>query len=128
VITRAEIEVDLTTIVSDESRRENAIQEALNTAQNPTAAFVLTEPIDFGQVPSEGVTVTANATGDLTINGVTRTVEIPLEGQVAGDSILIVGSIDVLFDDYGIETPSAPMVLSVADLGTIELQLWLVRA
>jgi polyisoprenoid-binding protein YceI len=127
-IIEAEFAVDLTAIVSDESRRENAIREALNTNQNPTATFVLTEPIDFGEVPVEGVTVSAAATGDLTINGVTRAVEIPLEAQVAGNSILIVGSTNVIFADYEIETPSAPVVLSVADEGTIELQLWLVRA
>lgn len=127
-ITSAEVAVDLTAIVSDESRRENAIREALNTSQNPTATFVLIEPIDFGEVPAEGVTVSATATGDLTINGVTRTVEIPLEAQVTGESILIVGSTNVIFADYEIETPSAPVVLSVADEGTIELQLWLVRA
>ncbi|HUP14640.1 MAG TPA: YceI family protein [Acidimicrobiia bacterium] len=127
-ITSAEIEVDLTAIVSDESRRENAIRDALNTSQNPTATFVLTEPIDFGEVPAEGVTLSAVATGDLTINGVTRTVEIPLEAQVTGESILIVGSTNVIFADYEIETPSAQVVLSVADEGTIELQLWLVRA
>jgi polyisoprenoid-binding protein YceI len=127
-ITSAEIAVDLTAIVSDESRRENAIREALNTNQNPTATFVLTEPIDFGEVPTEGVTVSAIASGDLTINGVTRTVEIPLEAQVTGESILVVGSTNVIFADYEIETPSAPVVLSVADEGTIELQVWLVRA
>jgi polyisoprenoid-binding protein YceI len=127
-ITSASIAVDLTGIVSDESRRENAIREALNTNQNPTATFVLTEPIDFGEVPTEGVTVSAIASGDLTINGVTRTVEIPLEAQVTGESILVVGSTNVIFVDYEIETPSAPVVLSVADEGTIELQVWLVRA
>jgi polyisoprenoid-binding protein YceI len=127
-ITQADIAVDLTAIVSDESRRENAIREALNTSQNPTATFVLTEPIDFGEVPVEGVTVSATATGDLTINGVTRVVEIPLEAQVAGESILIVGSTNVIFADYEIDTPSAQVVLSVADEGTIEIQLWLVRA
>jgi polyisoprenoid-binding protein YceI len=127
-ITSASIAVDLTGIVSDESRRENAIREALNTNQNPTATFVLTEPIDFGEVPTEGVTVSAIASGDLTINGVTRTVEIPLEAQVTGESILVVGSTSVIFADYEIATPSAPVVLSVADEGTIELQVWLVRA
>ena len=127
-ITSAEIAVDLTAIVSDESRRENAIREALNTSQNPMATFVLTETIDFGEVPAEGVTVSATATGDLTINGVTRTVEIPLETQLTGESILIVGAVNVIFADYEIETPTAQVVLSVADEGTIELQLWLVRA
>lgn len=127
-ITSAEIAVDLTAIVSDESRRENAIRQALNTSQNPTATFVLTEPLDFGEVPADGVTVSATATGDLTINGVTRSVEIPLEAQLTGESILIVGSTNVIFADYEIETPSAPVVLSVADQGTIELQLWLVKS
>ena len=127
-ITQAEIEVDLTAILSDESRRERAIREALNTGQHPTATFVLTEPLNFGQVPSEGATVAATAIGDLTINGVTRAIEIPLEAQVAGESILIVGSTNVVFADFEVDTPTAPMVLSVADHGTIELQLWLVRA
>jgi polyisoprenoid-binding protein YceI len=127
-ITQAEIEVDLTAIVTDESRRNRAIRQALNTAQYPTATFVLTEPIDFGEVPTEGATVTATATGDMTINGVTRTIEIPLEAQVAGESILIVGSTEVVFADFQVDTPSAPMVLSVADQGTIEVQLWLKRA
>ena len=127
-ITEAEIEVDLTAIVSDESRRERAIREALNTGRHPTATFVLTEPLDFGQVPSEGETAAATATGDMTINGVTRTIEIPLQARVAGESILIVGSAGVVFSDFDVDTPTAPMVLSVADEGTIEIQLWLVRA
>jgi polyisoprenoid-binding protein YceI len=127
-ITQAEIEVDLTAIVSDESRRERAIREALNTSQHPTATFVLTQPLDFGQVPSDGATVAATAIGDMTINGVTRAIEIPLQAQVAGESILIVGSANVVFADFEVDTPTAPMVLSVADQGTIELQLWLVRA
>jgi polyisoprenoid-binding protein YceI len=127
-VTSAEVAVDLTAIVSDETRRENSIREALNTSENPMATFALTEPFDFGEVPTEGVTVSATAIGDLTINGVTRTVEIPLEAQVIGDSILVVGSTNVIFADYEIETPSAQIVLSVADEGTIELQLWLVRA
>jgi polyisoprenoid-binding protein YceI len=127
-ITAAAIEVDLTTIVSNENRRDDNIQEALNTNQNPTATFVLTEPLDFGEVPVEGVTLSAVATGELTINGVTRTVDIPLQAQVVGDAILVVGSTEVLFSDFDVETPSAQMVLSVADLGIIELQLWLVRS
>ena len=127
-ITQAQIEVDLTAIVSDESRRENAIREALNTNRHPTATFVLTEPIDFGEVPTKGVTVSVTASGDLTINCVTRTVEILLDAQVSGELVLVVGSTNVIFADFEIETPSAPVVLSVADEGTIEFQLWLVRA
>ncbi|HJQ96244.1 MAG TPA: hypothetical protein VJ935_11140 [Acidimicrobiia bacterium] len=38
---------DLTAIVSDEARRDNAIQLALGTSSNPTAMFVLTQAIDL---------------------------------------------------------------------------------
>jgi len=127
MITQAEFTADLTAIESNERRRENAIQEALNTPQHPEATFVLSEPIDFGEVPVEGVPLVANAAGELTINGITKPVEIPLEAQIEGESILVVGSTPVSFADFEVVTPSAPMVLSVADEGTIEIQLWLVR-
>lgn len=124
-LTGATFEVDLTAIVSNEERRNNAIQEALNTGVNPTATFVLDEPIELGSIPAEGETVTFDATGALTVNGVTQDVTIPLQAQIVDGSILVVGSLDILFADYGVEAPSAPIVVSVEDHGTLELQLWL---
>ena len=38
------------------------------------------------------------------------------------------GTIDLLLSDLGIEAPSAPIVLSVSDAASIEVQLFLVRA
>ena len=43
-LTAAEIVADLTQIVSNESRRESAIQRTLGTGANPNATFVLTTP------------------------------------------------------------------------------------
>jgi hypothetical protein len=59
---------------------------------------------------------------------VTNTVTIPLQAQLIDDRVLIVGSTDIVFADYGITTPAAPIVHSVADQGTLEIQLWLARA
>ena len=42
-------------------------------------------------------------------------------------SILVVGSLDIVFADYGVEAPSAQIVVSVEDQGTLELQLWLTK-
>jgi polyisoprenoid-binding protein YceI len=127
VLTSADYTVDLTAIVSDESRRDRRIQEALGTDANPEATFVLTEPIDFGEAAADGETVTVTATGELTINGVTNQVEIPLEAQLVDGMILVVGSTDIVLADYGVAVPTAPMVLSVEDHGILEVQLWLSR-
>ena len=117
----------LTAIVSDESRRDSRIQEALGTDANPEATFVLTEPIDFGAAAADGEAVTVTATGELTINGVTNQVEISLEAQLVDGMILVVGSTDIVFADYAVAVPTAPMVLSVEDHGVLEVQLWLSR-
>ena len=64
------------------------------------------------------------ATGELTIHGVTTPVTIPLEAQLVGDNIVVVGSLDIVFADYGVSVPSAPVVLSAEDEGVVELQLF----
>lgn len=126
-LTAATITADLTGIVSDEPRRDDAIQRSLGTATNPEAIFVLTEPIQLGADPSGGEVVEVTAPGELTINGVTNPVEITLQAQLIDDTILVTGTTDIGFADYEVEAPTAPAVLSVEDHGIVEIQLWLAR-
>jgi len=126
-LTSAEVVADLTSIVSDQTRREDAIQRALGTGSNPEATFTLTESIDLGEDAASGEVVDAVATGELTVNGVTNTVEIPLQAQLVDGMILVTGSMEVLFADYSVTAPSAPVVISVEDNGILEFQLWLSR-
>lgn len=123
----AEVTADLTAIVSDEARRGNAIQRALNTGTHPTATFVLTEPVDVGEI-AVGEVVAVEVRGTLTVNGVTRDVVVPVTAVLEGDTVVLTASVDVTFADHGVSVPSAPIVLSVADHGLIEIQLYLVRA
>jgi len=127
-VTDVAIEIDLTTITSDESRREGKIQEALETGEFPTATFVLTEPIELGAAAADGETVDVDAIGDLTIHGVTQSVTFPLQARLVDTTIVIVGSLDVTFADYDVEVPTAPIVVSVDDNGPIELQLLFTRS
>ena len=48
-VTEASFEVDLTTITTNESRRDGRVQDALETSRFPTATFTLTEPLDAGR-------------------------------------------------------------------------------
>ena len=127
-ITTVDITADLSTLQSDESRRDGQLKrQALETDTYPTATFSLTQPIDLGSAPADGQVIQATATGDLTIHGVTKSVELPVEALLSGDVVTVTGSIDILFADYGISRPTSFAVLSIADHGTMEFQLQLTK-
>jgi polyisoprenoid-binding protein YceI len=123
-ITDVQVTADLTGLTSDNSMRDGQLrQQALETNTYPTATFDLTEPIELGSVPAEGETVSATAVGDLTLHGVTRSVSIPLEGQLSNGYVVVVGSLDIQFADYSIQKPTSVAVLGVEDHGVLELQV-----
>ncbi len=124
-LTAATIEADMTSITTNDSRRDDKVQSALETSTYPTAAFVLTSPVDLGAAATSGEAVTVQATGELTIHGVTTTVTIPLQAQLVDGTVVVVGSIPITFADYGVSVPEAPIVVSASDTGTLELQLFL---
>jgi polyisoprenoid-binding protein YceI len=128
-VTAADFTADLTTLQSDDPRRDGQLRnQALETGQYPTATFKLTQPLALGSVPAGGETVKATATGDLTLHGVTKTVQIPLEARLADGVVSVVGSLPIQFADYSMNPPRSMMVLSVADNGILELQLQLTQA
>lgn len=123
-ITAMQVSVDMTTLQSDDSRRDERLRaDGLQTDQFPTATFTLTKPIEVGSVPKDGHTIQAAAVGDLTLHGVTRSVEVSIQAQRSGDEIEAIGSVDVVLTDHGIEAPTGFLVLSIANTGTIELHL-----
>lgn len=126
-VTAVDIDVDLTTITTNDDRRDDKVQDALDTGQFPSARFSLTEPIDLDPSAAEGVPTMAVAAGELTLHGVTQPVRFALEAQLVGETIVVVGSTEIVFADFDVRVPSAPIVLSVEDRGTLELQVLLVR-
>ena len=126
-VTEGSFTVDLTTITTNDDRRDSRVQSALDTGQHPEATFTLTGPIQLGAGAVEGEPVSTTASGDLTIKGTSRPVQVAVEAQLVDRVIVIVGSVDIVFSDFGVETPSAPIVLSVDDEGVMEFQLLLDR-
>ena len=125
---KATIDADLSTLESDEPFRDGTLGgQSLETDRFPTATFTLTEPIEFGSVPSGGETVKVDATGTLTLHGVTRDVTIPLDAKFVNDVIVVTGLLEIQFADYGIEKPVAGRVLSIEDRGQMELQLFFTK-
>lgn len=115
--------VEVANIVSDDSRRNNAFRGTVMDVENfPTANFSTTEPIEFGSIPADGEQVTAIATGELTLKGVTLPVTVEVTAQAGGDSIGVLGNIPITFTDYGIDNPTNPAV-SLEDEGIVEFVL-----
>ena len=121
----AEITIDMTTIESNDGRRENAIRGAVGARDFPTAMFVLTEPkpIDVAALEA-GSTLFVNVVGDLTVKGTTNQVAFFLQATIVEPGIgLIIGSTEIFWEDFGITPPRAPIVVSVAEHGIVEFQL-----
>jgi polyisoprenoid-binding protein YceI len=122
------IEVDLTTFESDESRRDDRIRTSgLETDTYPTTSFELTDDIIVSEVIREGSTVNVDAPGDLTLHGVTRSVTIPMEIRLSGNSVEIAGSQVITLSDYEIDVAAFGGFVSVENEGTIEFELSLTR-
>lgn len=127
-VTELSVTVDMTTLQSDRSRRDDALRtRGLETAAFPTSTFLLTEPIELGAVPEDGVPFTGVAVGELTLHGVTNTISMPVEGSLVDGTVVVVGSVELALADYGIEPPTGFSVLSINEIGTVEVQLAFVR-
>ncbi|CAN5256014.1 hypothetical protein BH20ACT3_BH20ACT3_08480 [soil metagenome] len=119
-VTEATFTVDVTTLTSDEDRRDNAIRtRGLETDSYPEATFELTEPIELPEIV-DGATVDIPATGELTLRDVTNEVTMDLTVRAVGDRFTVQGAAPVAFADYGIEAPSIGDFVTVEDNGSFE--------
>jgi len=127
-VSAGEFTVDMTTFKSDKSRRDGQFDgRIMDVANFPTSTFVLTAPIDFQQVPTGGTTITASATGDLTLRGTTKSVTFDVDATFANGRVGVLGRIPVLFSDFGIPNPSVATI-STEDNGLLEFVLAFDRA
>lgn len=123
-VVAAEITADLTGLTSDSGNRDSRVRPLFDGRE---AVFTLTEPVSFGAVPAEGQRLTTSARGMLRIGAIERDVVVELSADVVGARLIVTGSTVVTLADFDVQVPSAPIVISVADDATVELQLYLAR-
>ena len=128
-ISDASVEVDMTQLTSDSDRRDNRLRgDGLETDEFPTATFELTQPIELAAAPELGVPFDVQATGNLTLHGVTKEVTIPLSVRWSGEFIDVAGQLPIVLADFQIDPPNVGGFVSVAEDGILELQLSFVPA
>lgn len=124
----AEFTVDVASIRTDDPSRDSYFAErAIDTTQHPTATFALTEPVPFTQVPEPGAVEQASVSGELTIAGVTREVDVDVAVRSDGRVAEIAGSIPITFADFGVIAPDFAFV-KVQPTGFVEFQLTAARS
>lgn len=121
-LTAGNLTVDTTTIQSDESRRDNRLRnEGLQTDQYPTATFKVTQPVAVPAAALAGTATDVTLVGDLTLHGVTKSVQIPAQAQLADGKIQVAGTLTFPLSDFGITPPNVGgFILSISDQGTLE--------
>jgi polyisoprenoid-binding protein YceI len=121
-LTAADLSVDMTTLTSDKSMRDNRLRnEGLQTDQFPTATFTLTQPVDVPAAALAGTASDVTLVGDLTVHGVTKSVSIPAQAQLANGVVSVAGSLTFPLSDYSITAPNiGGFIVSIADTGTLE--------
>ena len=58
----------------------------------------------------------------------TKDVKIALKAKLSGSTIVVTGSLPIVFADYSIQKPDSFKVLSIDDNGIMELQLFFTHA
>ncbi|WP_029145237.1 YceI family protein [Microbacterium luticocti] len=126
-LTAASVTVDVASIATDQGSRDSYFRNtAMQTFRYPTATFTLTEPVVASSEVRTGAAQRVTATGELTLAGVTRQVEVSMQAVFDGERAEVAGSIPITFADFGIDAPSLGFV-RVEDSGAVEFSLVLVR-
>jgi hypothetical protein len=118
------LRVDLSTIASDEVRRDNFIkQETLDVARYPTAELTVIGTHGLPQpLPASGEWKFTLVTS-MTVHNTTHEVSWDVTGQRVGRELRATARTTVHFADFGLQRPSVAAVLSVQDEIRLEVLL-----
>ena len=124
----SQITVDLTTLKSDSGMRDGFVSRSiLGTSQYPNAVFV---PKQVSGLPSPLPTsgdVTFKLSGDLTVRDVTKPVTWDVTGSIQGDQAKGTATTSFTFEDFNLQQPRVPVVLSVENTIKLEMDVTLQR-
>jgi polyisoprenoid-binding protein YceI len=121
--TASKITVNLTTLQSDRSMRDNYIKRrTLETDRFPTAVLVPTRFLRLRTPMPDTGTFTFEIVGNLTVHGVTKSTTwlvtaVGKDGGFAGTALT-----RVTFEDFAMAQPRVPILLSIEDEINLEYQ------
>jgi polyisoprenoid-binding protein YceI len=120
--------VDLTTLTSDQSRRDGFIKRnTIQTDSFPNAVFVPTSAQGLPAILPATGDLAFSLTGDLTIHGVTKPATWQVKAKrIAGGAVTGTATTEFKFGDFNMTIPKVARVLSVDDRIVLEYDFNLV--
>lgn len=114
--------VDLRTLTTDSSRRDNAIRSRwLESDTYPYADFVSTNALNLPTSYADGASVTFDLVGDMTIRDVTKSVTWQVTGVRTGTTVTGKATTVINMSDFGVNPPNIANMLKVEDAVTLEV-------
>jgi len=127
-VTNGNFTVNMASVKSDQSMRNAQFDgRIMDVSTYPTAKFVITKPISLGNVSTNGTVNHYDATGQLTMHGVTKTIRFPLSMELSATSAYILADVPIVFANWDISNPSVGGFVTTQNSGTLEVLLHLVR-
>ena len=118
VIQPSTVEVDLTTLRSDQSRRDNQVQRVLDTRNHPKAVFRI-QGAEGDPVLTEGDEVPIRLKGTMTIKGVDRPLTFAGTGSFADGVLALTAQAAFAMTDFGVNPPNIANFVAVEDEVTV---------
>lgn len=116
--------VDLSTLSSDQNRRDNAIRrDYLESSTYPNATFTNIAAVDLPADATEGEEIAFQLTGDLTVREIAQPVTWDVTAKIENGTLTGSAVTTILMADYGFEAPNIAGMLKVTDGVTVTLNL-----
>jgi polyisoprenoid-binding protein YceI len=109
--TKSTFKVDLNTLRSDESLRDNFVRNntlQTNRGNNRYAEFTIDSVSGFPSGYAEGTEVSLTLTGQMTIRGVTKPVTFQVKARQAGEFLTATADTSFNMSEFGITPPNVP--------------------
>lgn len=120
-----EIRIDARDLTTDDDRRTNRLRNDILKSSQDAYRYITFRPTSVDGLPASaapGDAFTFQVTGDLTIIDTTRPVTFDMTvTAVDGSTVQGSGSAVIRYADFGINIPRVPMVASVEDEVTLEI-------
>ena len=119
----ASIEIDLHTLVSDQSRRDRYVRERMF----PNQRLATVHFSDLGDVPApfleSGAEHKTKLTGTVNVNGTDADLEFDITARLDnGSDLVVLGTAKFVWEDFGMEAPVS-QIFTVEDEVTVEILL-----
>lgn len=120
VIQPSTVEVDLTTLKSDQARRDNQVQRALDTRNHPRAIYRI-DGAEGDPVLADGREVPVKLTGTMTIKGTDRRLTFEGTARLEGDTLILMVSTTFNMTDFGVDPPNIANFVAVEEEVKLEV-------